>query len=138
MENENKTNKLIGIFLWLLFFFSGAMVLGFSVLSGKSYEAILRNAIVTMILSGTVIFMQQDAAGKGEEGFFFDNFSHRFRFIILYMAGIVLACVFSMIPNHFWPYMAMFLMLGLFSNIEEWGLWPYRLCWKKTTICRRF
>jgi membrane-associated HD superfamily phosphohydrolase len=118
MENEIKTNRLIGIFMWLLFIFSGALVLAFSFLSGKSYEAILRNTIVTMILTGTVVFMQQDAAGKGESSFFFDNFSHRYRFIVLYLAGIVLACVFSLIPNHFWPYMALFLMLGLFSNIE--------------------
>ncbi|MCR5670516.1 MAG: hypothetical protein K6G10_05880 [Butyrivibrio sp.] len=110
--------KRIKILYALLFLFSGAFVLGFSMLLGKSYEAILRNTIITLIITGTVIFMLFDTYGRGKEGFSYDNFYHRNRFFVVYMSMVMLACVFSLVPNVFWPYMSLMVILALFSNAE--------------------
>ena len=102
----------------VLFLITGIGVGLFSFVLGKSYEAILRNVIVAFIVSGTVIFMLLDAASRGKCGFSYDNYDKRNRFIVVYLAFLVLSCIFSLIPNQFWPYLSIFVILALFSNSE--------------------
>lgn len=115
MENENKK---VAICHGGLFIFTGLMVFVFSFFGGKSYEAILRNVIVSLIITGTVIFMLKDAQVRGNEGFSYDNGEHKMRFILFYLGMIALSCAFSLVPNQLWPYMALFVILSLFSNAE--------------------
>ena len=118
MESEQKIDLKHKLLYGCLFLFTGLSVFAFSFFTGKSYEAILRNTIVSLIVTGTVIFMLFDAYGRGSEGFSYDNFYHRNRFIIVYAAFVVLACLFGLVPDQFWPYMSFFVILGLFSNTE--------------------
>ena len=121
MENENKEVALdlkTSLSYGGLFIFTGLLVFGVSFFCGKSYEAILRNTIVSLIITGTVIFMLMDACSRGYEGFSYDNYDHKMRFVLFYGAMIVLSCAFSLVPNQFWPYMALFVILSLFSNTE--------------------
>ncbi len=118
MESEKNVNKKIKLMHAVMFLFTGAFVLGFSFITGKSYEAILRNTIVSLIISGTVIFMLADAAGRGKEGFSYDNFYKPKRFFVIYMVMVVLSCMFSFVPNEFWPYMSLTVIMALFSNNE--------------------
>ncbi|WP_029232037.1 hypothetical protein [Butyrivibrio sp. VCB2006] len=118
MESENKVDFKIKLYYGGLFLLTGLCVFAFSFLTGKSYEAILRNTIVSLIITGTVIFMLIDAITRGEGGFSYDNYKHKDRFIAVYAIFVVLACLFGLVPNQFWPYMSMFVILGLFSNAE--------------------
>ncbi len=118
MEGEKGSLNRIKILYAIMFFFTGAFVLGISFILGKSHEAILRNTIVSLVGAGTVIFMLIDAAGKGKEGFSYDNFYKRNRFFVIYMLMVVLSCLFSLVPNEFWPYMSLFVVMALFSNTQ--------------------
>lgn len=121
MENENKdvaVDKKFRLCYGGLFIFTGLTVFAFSFFMGKSYEAILRNVIVSLIITGTVTFMLVDACSRGYEGFSYDNCDHKMRFVLFYAGMIILSCAFSLVPHQFWPYMALFVILALFSNNE--------------------
>lgn len=118
MESEKGSLNRIKILYAIMFLFTGAFVFGISFILGKSHEAIMRNTIVSLIGAGTIIFMLLDAAGRGKEGFSYDNFYKRNRYFVVYMIMVVLSCIFSLIPNAFWPYMSLIVVLALFSNTE--------------------
>jgi membrane-associated HD superfamily phosphohydrolase len=118
MESENKISLKLRLCYGGMFLLTGLCVFAFSFLTGKSYEAILRNTIVSLIITGTVLFMLIDAISRGEKGFSYDNYKHKDRFIVVYSSFLVLACLFGLVPNQFWPYMSMFVILGLFANME--------------------
>ena len=118
MENEKSSLGKVKILYAIMFFSTGIMVFAFSFLQGRNYETILRNTIVSLIMSGAVIFMLLDAIQRGKEGLFYDNFYRKNRFFLAYMITLVLGCFFSLVPNAFWPYMALFVVLGLYSNTE--------------------
>ncbi len=117
MESEKSLNKE-KLLLWGMFGFTGLFVLLFSLIMGKGYELILRNTIAAFIFAGTVIFMIKDAGARGKESFFFDNYYKPYRFYVSFMGMVLLSCLFSLVPNEFWPYMSLFLILVLFSNVE--------------------
>ena len=118
METENKVDKKLLFCYGAMFLLTGLLVFAVSFLGGKSYEAILRNTIVSFVIAGIDIFMLLDADSRGKEVFSYDNYYHKMRFIITYIVMIVLSVAFSFVPNQFWPYMALFVILGLFSNNE--------------------
>ncbi len=115
--DEKKDIKIKLVYLGLMVL-AGGLTFAFSFFTGKSYEAVLRNSIVSLITVGTAIFMHSDALTKGMNGLSYDNFDHKFRFLTVYAGMIVLACSFSLVPNLFWPYMALFVVLSLLSNTQ--------------------
>jgi len=117
MEGDKSASRYNLIYM-ALFLFTGVFVFAFSFIVGKSYEAILRNTVVSMLSAGTVLFMIKDATGRGPEGFSYDNYYRKRRFVIVFAGMVVLSCVLSLVPNEFWPYMSLFVILALFSNSE--------------------
>ena len=117
MEGDKSASRYNLIYM-ALFLFTGAFVFAFSFIVGKSYEAILRNTVVSMLAAGTILFMIKDAMLRGPEGFSYDNYYRKMRFIIVFAGMVVLSCVLSLVPNEFWPYMSLFVILALFSNSE--------------------
>lgn len=117
METE-KSSVMIKFIYGVLFCLTGVIVFAFSFFMGKSYEAILRNVIVSLIISGTIIFMLLDAFTRGRSGLSYDNYDKKSRFMIIYVVVLILSCIFALIPNEFWPYMSLFVMMALFSNSE--------------------
>ncbi|NEX02917.1 hypothetical protein F0Q01_13645, partial [Pseudobutyrivibrio xylanivorans] len=73
METE-KSSVMIKFIYGALFCLTGVIVFAFSFFMGKSYEAILRNVIVSLIFSGTIIFMLLDAFTRGRSGLSYDNY----------------------------------------------------------------
>ena len=118
MENEKSSLKIIKMLYGVMFALTGAFVFGMSFVMGKSYEAILRNTVVSLIIAGTVVFMLLDAISRGKEAMSYDNSYRKNRFVLVYIAMIILSCLFSLVPNAFWPYMSLFVILALFSNTE--------------------
>ena len=120
MESENKElSTALPLKLKLcsagLFILIGLTVFGFSYFFGKSYEAILRNTIVSLIIAGANFFLLFEAYRRGRESFPYDNYDHIMRFVIAYGIMIILSSAFSLVPNVFWPYMAIFVVLALLS-----------------------
>lgn len=118
MDNEKGIEKKYKVIYGGLFLLTGLVVFAFSYVLGKSYEAILRNTIVALIIAGCDIFMVLDACSREREGFSYDNYDNKMRFIIGYLGVLILSCVFVLVPNQLWPYMALFVILALFSNNE--------------------
>ena len=118
MESENRLDTKIKLIYVGLFFLTGLVVFGFSYFMGKSYEAILRNTIVSLLISGCDIFMLADAYSRGKEGFAYDNYFWRNRFVIAYLCALAMSAIFVLVPNQLWPYMSVFVILALFSNYE--------------------
>ena len=118
MEGEKSSLIREKLIYALMFLFTGAFSLLISFLTGKSYELLLRNTVVSLIIAGVCIFMLRDAAERGQEGFSFDNYFRRYRFIAVYFGMIILSGLFSLVPNECWPYMSFFVILSLFSNAE--------------------
>ncbi len=118
MEGEKSSQIRIKLMYAVMFLFTGGFVFFISYIAGRSYEALLRNTIVSFICAGLVVFMMMDAATRGREGFSYDNYYRRNRFFVVYMVMVVLSCLFSFVPNEFWPYMSLILVLALFSNSE--------------------
>ena len=100
MESDQALSRTIKLLYGIMFIFTGAVVFGFSYFAGKSQEAILRNTIVSLLITGTVIFMLMDAAGRGKEGFYYDNYYKRNRFFVVYMIMIPISCAFSLMSFH--------------------------------------
>ena len=115
---ENRIDIKTRILYILMFVLTGVLVWGFSFLTGKSYEIILRNTVVALLISGIIIFMLEDAISRGKDGFSYDNYYHKNRFAVIYLFVLVLSCLFALISNLLWPYMAIIVILGLFSNNE--------------------
>lgn len=115
---EGYSSKAVNIYNIAMFFFTGIFVFIFSFLTGKSYDLIIRNTIVSLIFSGTVVFMLMDDQKRGKAGFYYDNYYKRHRFFIAFIVMVVLSCVFSLVSNVLWPYMSFFVLLALFSNFE--------------------
>ena len=118
MANANNSNLKVRLSYVAMLIYTGVVVFAFSYFMGKSYEAILRNTIVSVAFAGTVVFMLLDAASEGKCRLTYDNLQVRSRFVAGYAVGLILACIFGLVPNVFWPYMSLFVMLALFSNIE--------------------
>ncbi|SFD02618.1 hypothetical protein [Butyrivibrio sp. YAB3001] len=118
MENDNRIEVKIKILYALLFVLTGVLICSFSIFTKKSYEEVLRNTIVSLIITGNVVFMLVDAISRGEKGLSFDNYHHKGRFVFVYAFFLVLSCFFSLVPNEMWPYMSLFIILALFSNHE--------------------
>jgi len=118
MANDKFSNVKVKLLYAAMLFFTGVIVFAFSFFTDKSYEATLRNTIVSIAVAGTVIFMLVDAVSDGNARLLYDNQEVRNRFVVGYFVALILACVFSLIPNVLWPYMSLFVMLALFSNPE--------------------
>ena len=118
MADERAPFKRIKVLYALMFLFTGAFVFLFSVIAGKSTEAIIRNAFVSLIISGCVIFMLLDAGGRGKDGFSYDNYYKPVRFVIVFFIMVILSAMLSLVPTEFWPYMSFTVILALFSNNE--------------------
>ncbi|WP_026515739.1 hypothetical protein [Butyrivibrio sp. MC2021] len=121
MDGEKNQSILDKKYKWIyggMFFLTGILVLIVSAIHGRSYEIILRNTVSAFIIGGTVVFMLVDAISRGKEALSYDNYNYKLPFVICYLAALILSVAFSFVPNLFWPYMAIFVMLALFSNSE--------------------
>ncbi len=117
-NTQSVLDKKYKLIYGAMFMLTGLTVLVFSIVMGKSYELILRNTISGFIISGTVVFMLTDAISRGKGALSYENYDKKLPFVICYFAGLILSVVLPFVPNQFWPYMALFVILSLFSNAE--------------------
>ncbi len=116
MERENvRKDKTIYFYIGI-FIFNGIIAGSASYFLGRSYEEILRNVIVNFISAGTIIFMLAD--NDQRDAFLYGNINRKNVFIMIYAGAMVMACVLPLINCAAWPYLFVFVLLGLFSNGE--------------------
>lgn len=99
-----------------IFFITGILVTAFSFLYGLKTEVIIRNGVVGFLCGGILVYMLVDASTRNL--FAYDNGSKRDRFVAVYYVGLILSLLFPMIAVEAWPYVFVFLLLGLFSTNE--------------------
>jgi membrane-associated HD superfamily phosphohydrolase len=124
---ENNDNQLltkafdkkegpIKVLFGSIFFITGILVTVFSYLYGLKTEVIIRNGVTGFICGGILVYMLSDASGRGL--FAYDNGQKRDRFVIVYYVMLILSLFLPMIAIEAWPYVFVFLLLGLFSTNE--------------------
>lgn len=113
---KKKKKNHTAVQMILLFVFSGAIAASFSILYQKDIEEIERNIFVILMGTGTLIFMFLDAIHK--ETLDYDNNRHCVRFLVLFAICLPVAAILPLISYAIWPYLVIFVMLGLFSNMQ--------------------
>lgn len=115
MENETNSFDWSLLLLRILIFIVTGVSAGIaSVLYGKDTNEIIRIVILALIGAGLVIFLEE--WGKITHSLLYDNEEHFERFTIIYIIGILLACLFPLLPVEGWPYLPVFILLALLSN----------------------
>lgn len=91
-------------------------VCAFSYLKGLDGADVIRNTVMSGIGVFTVLlFMAQAKAGNLFE---YDNGEHMIRFMTVYLICLAFAFAIAYLPAAGWPYLAVFVFLTLFSNLQ--------------------
>ena len=115
MEDREKYLHLKNVFINIVLMVVALVIVTVSsFLYTKDITQIIRNAVITCICLGTIIFLLNEARIK--HTFQEDNEEHPLRFAICFFVGILLAILLPILPTTGWPYAAIFITLTLFSN----------------------
>lgn len=116
MEDREKYLQLRSAFINIIFFLVTLVVVVISsYLYTKDMVHIIRNAVVTCICLGTIIFLLVKA--RLNHSYADDNEEHPLRFAVCFLVGILLAVLVPILPTTGWPYVVVFITLTLFSNL---------------------
>ena len=114
MKDKRIKGKKTFLLSVLLFVITGIVTGAAAYLYGKENTELVRNTVMALIGAGTVLYLL--ALAEEKDGFSYNNGEHRLRFFFLYLAALLLAVVLPLIPAPGWPYLAVFVVLSLFSN----------------------
>ena len=115
MEDREKYLHLRSVFINIVLFFVTLVVVTVSsFLYTKDAVQIIRNAVITCICLGTIIFLLVQA--RINHSYQEDNEEHPLRFAVCFLVGAVMAVLLPILPTTGWPYVAVFITLTLFSN----------------------
>lgn len=87
---------------------------GFSFLRGLGNVELVRNLVISGMGSLLVIFLMAQARLYGE--YDYDNEEKEFRFLLIYLMGLIMAVACAYLPPSGWPFLVVFVSLALFSN----------------------
>ena len=99
-----------------IFFVTGLILLAFSIVYNLKVEVIIRNTFTGFLCGGILIYMLNDASVR--KLFTYDNGQKRNRFVFSYYVGLAISVVLPLVTVEVWPYVFIFLLLGLFSTNE--------------------
>lgn len=83
-------------------------------LFGYDQYEITRLILLTIIASGCMIFVLEES--RQQRKLLFDNEENIWRFVVLYLLGLVGSVGFPLLPAGGWPFLPIFIGLMLFSN----------------------
>lgn len=116
MEDREKYLHLRSVFINIvLFLVTFVVVTVSSFLYTKDAVQIIRNAVISCICLGTIIFLLAEA--RLNHSYQEDNEEHPLRFTVCFLVGAVMAVLLPILPTTGWPYVAVFITLTLFSNV---------------------
>lgn len=102
------------IVFWLTFLAAGEIVWLGGVLYQCKKEVMLRNLVMILSGTGAVIFSFVFSEWKGF--FIYRNEDRCGRFALTYLVSLLIAVLLPYLPVTGWPFLAMFVLLGVFSN----------------------
>ncbi len=109
MEENKKSKGFV-----LIFFLVGIVTAAAGYFYGKEYLEVVRNVILSLLGMGTILYLlEYEGQSKGLD---YDNAEHKERFFLIFFISLLCAVVFPFIPAAGWPYLAIFIVLSLFSN----------------------
>jgi membrane-associated HD superfamily phosphohydrolase len=97
-----------------MFIVTGLLAGGAAYLYGKEYMEMIRITVAALLGCGVVIFLY--AEGREKNNLLQDNAEHFARFFGFYLLALVVAALFPLLPEAGWPYLVVFVVLGLSSN----------------------
>ncbi|MCL2253540.1 MAG: hypothetical protein FWC09_03775 [Lachnospiraceae bacterium] len=98
----------------LIFLGTGLLTAGAAYLYGMAYIDVIRISLVALLGNGIVLYLL--AEGRGKNDLLQDNAEHMGRFSGLYMIGLLAALLFPNLPEQGWPFLVIFVVMGLSSN----------------------
>ena len=117
-ENNNiktkKQNVMQILGFVVMFFLSGIIAGAGSFIYGCNTGEVIRNAIMVFLGTGVVIFAL--ALSEIHDLYFYKNKGKYGKFIIFYLAALILSLLFPLFPVMGWPFLVVFVLLSLFSN----------------------
>lgn len=102
------------LYFFLMFLASGAIAGAGSFLYGNSEEEIICNTVMVMLGTGMVIFTL--LFSEVNDLYFYANQGKYGKFILFYVASLMVSLCFPLLPASGWPFLVVFVVLGLFSN----------------------
>ena len=115
MEENKDTQGLKTFFISVAMFFITILCVAFSsYILGQDETSILRNAVVSALCIGIVLFAMAQA--KENSLYDYDNKSYYGRFFLCYIIGLLISIVCGKLPAGGWPFVPVFVLLALFSN----------------------
>lgn len=93
-----------------------AGIFGISLLRQSGSDVMLSNMVLGA--AGVAILGFHMRQAYLEQELDYDNGEHYYRFWICFLIGLAGAFVFAFLPNAGWPYMTIFVLLALFSNMS--------------------
>lgn len=115
MEKNKKKQKTIQVVQFILVFILSGVIAGAgSFCYGKGTDEMIRNVIMEMLGTGIVLFALKASEISGL--YFYPNAGNYRNFILLYLAALLAAVLFPLLPVAGWTYLVVFVVLSLFSN----------------------
>lgn len=109
---KNKVMRMMGFVI--LFFVSGIIAGVGSFIHGCNMGEVICNTIIVLLGTGIVIFALVES--EINELYFYKNKGKYSKFIMFYLAALILSLLFPLLPVMGWPFLVVFVVLSLFSN----------------------
>ena len=111
MNNLSKKRTITGV---LILFLSVVITLLMSFLYDKTWGEIIRNGVFSLAFSlGLIYFLLYSLKTDRLD---YDNAEHPYRFLVVYMSGLLLTVLFPMIDKKGWIFLTIAISIALFSN----------------------
>lgn len=114
MEKDKKFEWKRILIFGLMFFLSGGIAFAGSILFKNSAEGVIRNTVMVMAGTGTVVFAF--AMSEINKLFVYRNEGKYSRFALMYLGGLTASIFLPYLPVIGWPFLVIFVLLGVFSN----------------------
>ena len=114
MEKSKKQTIKRIIFFGLMFVLSGGIALAGSLLYGREAGVLIRNTVMVLAGTGTVVFAftMEEANSR----FIYRNDGKYARFALMYVGGLIASVFLPYLPVTGWPFLVIFVLLGVFSD----------------------
>lgn len=114
MEKDKKFEWKRILIFGMMFFLSGGIAFAGSILFKNSAEGVIRNTVMVMAGTGTVVFAF--AMSEINKLFVYRNEGKYSRFALMYLGGLTASIFLPYLPVIGWPFLVIFVLLGVFSN----------------------
>ena len=113
-ENGKKQKALKYLLFLLMFFLSGVIAGAGTFVYGRDRADIICNTVMVLLGTGMVIFALMFS--EVNELYYYANQGKYGKFVLFYLVAMALSLVFPLLPVSGWPFLAVFVILSLFSN----------------------